>query len=128
MSAIGAWLLDCFSALALRLNTNKMPSLITCLTGHAAEINKLPLAAHYHRLVARRGQAKGTVAVAHTLLVIVYHLLADPEATYQDLGVRYFDERDRQATIRRSVARLEALGLTVTLLPAASSPKLPTSS
>jgi hypothetical protein len=47
----------------------------------------------------------GTVAVAHTLLVIVCHLVAAPEAIYQHLGVRYFDERDRHATIRRSVTR-----------------------
>ncbi len=76
---------------------------------------KTYVAAQYHRLVARRGPAKAAVAVAHTLLVIAYHLLRDSDAVYQDLGVRYFDERDRQATERRAVARLEALGYRVSL-------------
>lgn len=76
---------------------------------------KTDVAAPYHRLVVRRGKPQATVAVAHTLLVIAYHLLCDPDAASQDLGVRYFDERDRQATERRAVARLEALGDTVSL-------------
>ena len=50
------------------------------------------LAAQYHRLVLRRGAKKATIAVGHTLLVIVYHVLAD-EKDYQELGGNYFDER-----------------------------------
>ena len=57
------------------------------------------------------------VAVAHTLLVIIYHLLKRGE-TYSELGGNYFDERDRWQVERRLVRRLEGLGYTVCLQPA----------
>jgi transposase len=76
------------------------------------------LAAPYHRLAARRGKKKAAVAVGHSILVIAYHLLAE-EGSYQDLGGRYFDERDRRAVERRLVTRLEGLGYKVSLEPAA---------
>ena len=78
------------------------------------------LRAQYHRLVARRGKKKGAVAVGHTILVIAYHLITNKESFYQDLGVHYFDERDRQRVERRLVHRLEALGYTVSLQPVAA--------
>jgi transposase len=56
------------------------------------------------------------VAVAHTILTIIYHLLRY-RTTYCELGSQYFDERDRQATERRLVRRLEALGNRVTAEP-----------
>ncbi|HLW03565.1 MAG TPA: IS110 family transposase [Ktedonobacterales bacterium] len=77
------------------------------------------LAAQYRRLTARRGVKRAAVAVAHTILVIVYHLLTRHEA-YRELGMTYFDERDRQRVERRLVHRLEALGYVVALHPAAS--------
>jgi transposase len=72
------------------------------------------LAAQYRRLMTRRGKKKAVVAVGHTILEIVHHLLARG-TTYQDLGGRYFDERDRQAVERRLVKRLEGLGYKVSL-------------
>ncbi len=54
--------------------------------------------------------------VAHSILVIVYHILTRHEP-YHDLGVTYFDERDRQAVERRLVKRLQALGYDVALRP-----------
>lgn len=77
------------------------------------------VAAQYRRLVTRRGKKKAAVAVAHSLLVMAYHLLRD-ETTYRDLGSTYFDERDRQAVERRLVHRLEHLGNKVTLEPLAA--------
>ncbi len=74
------------------------------------------LSAQYHRLVLRRGGKKATIAVGHTLLVIVYHVLAD-EKDYQELGGNYFDEQDRQAVQKRLVHRLEKLGYEVILAP-----------
>jgi transposase len=76
------------------------------------------LGAQYRRLAARRGKSRAAVAVGHTILVIAYHLLRDG-TDYQDLGPRYFDERDRRAVERRLVHRLESLGYTVSLQPAA---------
>jgi len=78
------------------------------------------LQAQYHRLVTRRGKKKAAVAVGHTILVIAYHLITNKESFYQDLGVHYFDERDRQHVERRLVHRLEALGYAVSLQPVAA--------
>ena len=74
------------------------------------------LTAQYHRLAARRGKKKAVVAVGHTLLVIVYHVLMRHEE-YHELGGNYFDERDKQAVTRRLVQRLEKLGYEVSLQP-----------
>ena len=74
------------------------------------------LAAQYHRLVLRRGGKKATIALGHTLLVIVYHVLAE-EKDYQELGGNYFDDHDRQAVQKRLVHRLEKLGYEVILAP-----------
>jgi transposase len=76
------------------------------------------LGAQYRRLAARRGAKRAAVAVGHSILAIVYHLLARGTG-YEDLGVHYFDERHRRAIERRLVRRLEALGYTVALEPAA---------
>jgi transposase len=80
----------------------------------AARTKDTYLAAQYRRLAPRRGQKRAVVAVAHTILVIIYHLLRDG-TTYRDLGATYFDERDRHAVEYRLVRRLEALGNTVTI-------------
>ena len=75
------------------------------------------LGQQFRHLAARRGKKKAAVAVAHSLLVIIYHLLKDG-TEYQDLGVHYFAERDRQAAQRWLVRRLETLGYTVSVEPA----------
>jgi transposase len=73
------------------------------------------LAAQFHRLAARRGKKRATLAVGHTILIIAYHLLAHAESTYQDLGRTYYDRRDSDAVERRLIKRLESLGNRVTL-------------
>jgi transposase len=75
------------------------------------------LGARFRRLAARKGGKKAAVAVAHKIIRIVYYLLTR-QTVYQDLGVSYLDQRDRQAVERRAVRRLESLGYTVTLEPA----------
>jgi transposase len=77
------------------------------------------LSAQYHRLAFRRGKKRAAVALAHTLLIIVYHLLAKAEK-YQDLGGTYFDELDREKKEQRLVRQLEKLGFEVSLTPAVS--------
>jgi transposase len=72
------------------------------------------LSAQYHRLAARRGAKRAAVAVAHTILVIIYHVLRNG-SDYHELGSSYFDERDRQATLRRAIHRIERLGYRVAL-------------
>jgi transposase len=74
----------------------------------------------YRRLVKRRGKLKALVAVARSILVIVWHLLADPAARYHDLGAGYYADRiDKGKKARNHIRQLEALGFTVTLAPAA---------
>lgn len=75
------------------------------------------LSAQYHRLAARRGAKRAVIAVAHTILVIIYHLLRNG-TTYRDLGDNYFDEQARLSTVRRAVQRIERLGYEVVLQPA----------
>ena len=85
----------------------------------AARKRETYLAAQYRRLAARRGKSRAAVAVGHSILVIIYELLR-ARTTYQDLGPRYFDERERQAVERRLVHRLEGLGYKVSLERAAA--------
>jgi transposase len=82
----------------------------------AGRAKRTYLGAQYQRLVSRRGKKKATVAVAHTILVIAYHILLR-RTIYEDLGSRYFDERDRKAVEHRLVHRLEGLGYKVILEP-----------
>ncbi len=72
------------------------------------------LSAQYHRIASRRGKKRAIVAVAHSILVIIYHMLRDHQP-YHDLGGNYFDERHRTQTTHRAVTRLERLGWKVTL-------------
>jgi transposase len=81
------------------------------------------LAAQYRRIAARRGKKRALVAVAHTVLVIIYHILTRREP-YRDLGEAYFDHLERQHVERRLVRRLERLGYSVTLAPATPGPEV----
>jgi transposase len=72
------------------------------------------LSAQYHRLARRIGKKRAIVAVSHSLLVIIYHLLRDNQ-DYHDLGPHFFDTLDTQRQRDTAVRRLEALGYTVTL-------------
>ncbi len=72
--------------------------------------------AQYRRLVGRRGKKRALVAVAHSLLVVIYHVLLSEEP-YQDLGVDYFDKLNTSRIVKSHVRRLEKLGYDVTLVP-----------
>jgi transposase len=78
------------------------------------------LGERYGRIARRRGKAKAQVAVARSILVIIWHLLNDRAARYTDLGPDYVASRtDRDKKIRNHVRGLRAMGLEVTLTPAA---------
>ena len=83
---------------------------------HAAARTNTYLGAQYRRLAQRRGAKKALFAVAHSILVIIDHLLKR-QVDYQDLGTNYFDEHDREALQKRLVRRLEHLGYAVALQP-----------
>jgi transposase len=68
------------------------------------------LGARYRRIARRRGAKKALVATAHSVLTIIWHLLSDPEAHYQDLGPDHYDSRINTDRRTRQLARhLEAL-------------------
>lgn len=83
----------------------------------AASHTESYFAAQFQRLRARRGDKRAAVAVAHSILIVVYHLLANPEAVYTDLGADYFTKRNADKEQRRAIRKLETLGYTVTLSP-----------
>jgi len=70
--------------------------------------------AQYARIARRRGSNKAIFAVAHSILVVAYHVHTE-QTPYQDLGENYYDERQRQAVQRNLVKRLEGLGFQVQL-------------
>jgi transposase len=87
----------------------------------AAKTKDTYLAAQYRRIAARRGKKRALVALGHTILVIIYHILTRREP-YYDLGANYFDKRDHQRVEQRLVHRLERLGYQVNLQPVAIQP------
>jgi transposase len=78
----------------------------------ASHTHNTYLAAQYHRLAARRGKKRAIVAVAHSILVIAYHLIQRKEP-YRELGADYFDKRRPEATAKRLLMRLQKLGYDV---------------
>jgi len=73
------------------------------------------LRSQFHRLAARRGKKRALVAVAHTILVIAWHLLKGC-CTYQDLGGDYFEKLYQETLQRSLVRRLERMGHRVILI------------
>ena len=77
------------------------------------------LGERYHRIARRRGKTKAQVAVARSILVIIWHLLKDPAARFTDLGPGYYQGRlDTDRKIRNHIRQIQALGFDVTLTKA----------
>jgi transposase len=85
-------------------------------THGAAKSKGTYLSDQFRRLLSRRGKKKALVAVDHSTLVIMYHVLTH-RGIYQELGGNYFDERERMAVECRLTRRLERLGYQGTLEP-----------
>jgi transposase len=78
------------------------------------------LGERYRRIARRRGSKKAVVAIGRSILVIIWHLLADPAARCTDLGSDFYDTRiNPERRKRNHIRQLEALGCKVTLQPAA---------
>jgi hypothetical protein len=73
-------------------------------------------AAQFHRIAARRGKNRALMAVAHSLLTVIYHVLKNHEE-YQELGANYFDRLTPERLQRTLIKRLEGLGFEVTIRP-----------
>jgi hypothetical protein len=74
------------------------------------------LGARYARLVPRLGKQKTIVAVEHSILIAVWHMLTD-NVDYQDLGGDYFTKQDPERAMRRIMRQANVLGLTVRFDP-----------
>lgn len=70
--------------------------------------------AQYHRISSRRGKNRATIAVAHTMLTIIYHILKD-NLPYYELGSDFFEQQRKNQIVQRSVKRLESMGYSVTV-------------
>jgi len=92
---------------------------LTQLAQAAAHTKETYLSALYGRLAARRGKQRAIMAVAHSIMVSVFHMLTRQEP-YRELGARYFDERRRHYTVDRLAQRIERLGYRVHLEPIAT--------
>jgi transposase len=102
--------------------TRKGNPCLRCLlvqAAHSASHQKnCYLAEQYRRIAKRRGSKRAAVAVAHSILVIIYHLLRN-QATYQEKGETFFEEQERQGAQKRLVRQLTRLGYHVDLQPMA---------
>jgi len=86
----------------------------------AAHSKTTYLSALYHRIARRRGVKKAIVAVAHAILVIVYHIMAE-KLPYHELGADYFDRLNASFIKHSFIKRLESLGYEVSLNPVTAS-------
>jgi transposase len=84
----------------------------------ASHTKNTNLASQYRRLARRMGNKKALVAVGHSILIIVYHVLSR-RTPYQELGGNYFERHNTEAQKNRLIRKLEALGLKVTVEKAA---------
>jgi transposase len=82
----------------------------------AARSKNTYLGAYYQRLKKRLGSKKAIVALAHRILIIIYHLLKERQS-YRELGPGHADEQAAESSKRWAIRRLEQLGFAVTLTP-----------
>ncbi len=97
-----------------RKGNRPLRTLLTQVAHAAARTKGTYLAAQYRRLAARRGKKRAILAVAHSVLVIAYHLIQRKES-YCEAGADYFDKHRPEAITKRLIRRLENLGYQVTL-------------
>ena len=87
---------------------------------HRGRPNRYLPGQRYRRIARRRGKLRALVAVARSILVIAWHLFADPAARFRELGASFYaSHTDKNRKTRSHVRQLEALGYTVTLAQAA---------
>lgn len=84
----------------------------------AARTKNTYLSTQYHRIAARRGKNRAAVAVAHSILTIVYHML-QRRHPYIELGPTYYEERRKDAVIKQAIRKLQSLGMEVSVKPVA---------
>jgi hypothetical protein len=83
---------------------------------NAAARTQTFLAERAARITRRHGKARAQVAVARSILVIIWHLLSDPGARFTDLGYGYYASRtDKDKKLRNHIRQIQAPGFQVTI-------------
>lgn len=101
-----------------RKGNQTLKSMLVQCAKAASRVKSSYFAAQYQRIAARRGKNRATMAVAHSMLIAIYHILRD-RIPFRDLGADYFDGFHREHKIRSYLKRLQALGWEPTSPPAA---------
>jgi len=96
-----------------------LKSALTEAARAAAKTKNTYLSAQYKRIAARRGKKRAVIAVGHSILVIVYHILKYNKP-FKELGDEYFIKQREKVVVKSAVKRLESLGFKVSLEPKAS--------
>lgn len=94
-------------------NQHLRTTLVQC-TWAAIRTKDSYLSAKYHRLAPRLGKKKALIAIAHSLIKIIYHILRDG-TEYKDPGPNYYTKEERERRVRRLKKQIEAQGYVVTL-------------
>ena len=94
-------------------NSQLKKTLVQCANS-ASHSKDTYLSAQFKRIAARRGRKRAIVAVAHTILIVCYFLIKDG-SDYNELGSDFFDKRNKDDIVRRSIKRIEALGYDVSI-------------
>lgn len=74
------------------------------------------LYSRYQRIAARRGGKRALIAVVHTMLIAIYHILKE-KVPYHDLGADYYSVINQEKIINRNIRTLEKLGVNVMIQP-----------
>ncbi len=94
-------------------------TLVNC--AHAAvKVKSLYFSAQFYRISARRGSKRAYVAVAHSMLIAIYHMLTTGEA-FRDLGSHYYDQFNKERKAKGMIRKLKELGYEVTIAAVAES-------
>jgi len=97
-----------------RKGNNSLRNILVEVARAAARTKNTYLSSQYHRIAARRGANRAAVAVGHSILVIIYHVLKRRKP-YTELGADYFNRLKKEAAVHRAVKKLESLGYKVSL-------------
>ncbi|MGL5514620.1 MAG: IS110 family transposase [Sporomusa sp.] len=90
-------------------NKTLKATLIQCAKA-AQKVKGSFFSAQYQRIAARRGRSRAAVAVAHSILIAIYHILKT-DVSYRELGSEYYNRFNREKKIQSYLKKLAALGL-----------------
>ena len=93
-----------------------LKTILTQCAKSASSVKKSYFSAQYQRIAARRGKNRATLAVAHSMLIAIYHMLKN-NVPFCDLGADYYDSFNRNKKIHGYLKRLKALGWEPDALP-----------